>query len=752
VILARVGAAWGTGLVVAALFGDAWYWAVAGLFVVAAIAVQRGALSWSGGMALGVAAVAGSVLYINTIPSIGADSVARYAGAGTVVLTGTVVGEPEVRAADLRMRVRVEDVTAGGRTVPAGGDLLVISFRLFTYELGDRLELEGRVRLPSNPADFDYRGYLLRKGIVGEVLFPRIERVGSSDLPVHTRAIAWLRRAIADRLDAVLDVEPAALAQGVLVGRAPSLSPATKERLRATGLSHLVVVSGQNITLVGMLTASGLGWLIGRRKALLAGIVAAWCYAALAGFSPPVFRAVVMVTLTLFALRLGRPQSGFAALGLAFLILTVFDPQAIHDVSFQLSFAAMAGILLLSDRLLTLLMPPGERRLGFRGSAAEAVAVSFAAISGTLPVQLYHFEQVSLLAMPANLLVVPIFPLLVGAALLTVLLSLLSAELAGTSAVLLGVPFEWFGLVARSLGGLGAVSSSGVAGLLAATAVFGAVVGALTFGRRFGGLLARRGVAVPAFAGLAAVTAGVAVGLWSVVLTPGGGAARLDVLDIGAGQAVLVQSAEDHTVLIDGGEDGGRLLQQLNEALGPGSHRLDAVFVTSARSDHLAGLIDVVDRYEVGALVLPPGDASTFTERWLRRSFAAAGAKVVQAQPGQRLVMRGATVSVVATVAGPDGRGAAVLVEAGALPALLTGEVAPAEFGGLAAVQGGLLITPGRRLSQLLLDVVAPRALVVTGLEAPSVQVVERATWAAGTNGRLTFVASAVGVTLAKDR
>ena len=750
--LARIAGAWGLGLVSAAVVDERWYLVALPLIALAAFAVARGSVGLAEGVALPVAALLAGVLYALSTPGLSADAIAYYAGIPDVMVQGVIIDEPEVRAADLRFRFRPEGVVLGGSRSVVSGDLLVTTSRLTPYSVGDRLELEGKIGLPPNAGDFDYRAYLLRRGIVATMLFPRGERLGVDGIGWPQRGVFAARRSIAKRIEETFGAREAGLAQGVLTGRAPGLSPSAKEQLRATGLSHLVVVSGNNITLVGMLTASALGWLVGRRRALALGTAFAWAYAGLAGPSPPVFRAVVMVTLALVGLGIGRPGSAITALGLAALVMTALDPQLVHDVSFQLSFSAVAGVVFFGESL-SRAIHRDEERGGMAEALASTTAMSFAAVIATLPVQLYHFERVSLVALPANLLVVPAFPLMVGAAATTAMTAAVSTDAAAFVAPVLALPFRWFAVVASSFSGIGGVTASGTAGAVAAVASFVVVAGGVWAARATNRRLGeRRAAALTAFA--LPIAGIMAVALWWLVLRAPEPRTRVEILDVGRGQAVLIESREGQHVLVDGGEDGGRLLEQLDLALGSGVRGLDAVILTAGRSDRIAGLIDLVDRYEVPLLVVPPGDASTFTERWVRQSFEGAGTRIVEATEGQTLALSDGLVAVVGVSDGEGSpRGVSVVLWVAGVPFVVAGDAGATALMGLPAAAGGGLVASARQLSQPLLDATGPRMLLVAGQDDDAIDEVTPAlVWRVVERGRITLSVGEGGVEVATDR
>ena len=189
-----------------------------------------------------------------------------------------------------------------------------------------------------------------------------------------------------------------ALVASFLVGDDRDLPPAVAADFRAAGLSHLLVVSGANVTLALALVAPLLRRfsLVGR---LAGGTVALLLFCAMTRFEPSVLRAGAMSGLALLAAFLGRPVSGLRILALAIACLVVVDPFLVHSLGFGLSCGASAGILLLAG--------PLGRRLPGPGFVREPLAVTAAAQIGVAPIALPAFGSLPLAALPANLVAAP---------------------------------------------------------------------------------------------------------------------------------------------------------------------------------------------------------------------------------------------------------------------------------------------------------------------------------------------------------
>jgi competence protein ComEC len=478
---------------------------------------------------------------------------------------------------------------------------------------------------------------------------------------IRERALAGLGEGMPPR--------EAALARGFVLGD-DGLDPATKEDFVRAGLSHLTAVSGENVTLlalVAMPILAAFGIPLRERLVWVIGLIAV--YVPLAGSAPSIQRAGAMGVAGLLATLTGRRTSRFYALGLALVVTLAVDPGVASDVGWQLSFAAVLGILLLAapirDRLLAWLGGGTWRR-----ALAEGVAVTVAATLATAPLIAFVFEEVSLTSLAANVLALPaVAPAMwlgmVSAALAQVP-GIPLAPLNGLDALLLAYIAQvaaWCGrpswavlhvhvdLVtmlatyaamvatialgahlsrARRLTAARAASvpprstpgsDPGVTSLAAEardprhTQVAAVVlrylwvnegrphsVGVNEGRPRLGPRSGRRFAAI-AVAGLAVVAA---LGLLASCL--GGSATpvgpppglRIEVLDVGQGDAILLQPRSAPAVLVDGGPPGDELVAKLRDE---GVSRLGAAVVTHDQSDHAAGIAEALGRLPIARLV-----------------------------------------------------------------------------------------------------------------------------------------------------
>jgi competence protein ComEC len=452
----------------------------------------------------------------------------------------------------------------------------------------------------------------------------------------------------------------AELARGFVLGEDERIDAATEEDFRRSGLAHLLAVSGQNVALLALLAMpllAALGMPLRVRLLWVLGLIA--LYVPLAGAGPSIQRAGVMGALSVLATLAGRRSSRLYALAVAAIATLAIDPGIGSDVGWQLSFAAVLGILALASPLRAWIAARAGAHGPLGRALAEGAALTIAATLATAPLIAFHFGELSTTALVANLLALPA----VAPAMWLGMLAAATGQLPGfpldplnqVNALLLAYVAQvasWCGRpgwalleVRLGLGGL-ALSYLGIALAVCAipwlarrrrVAVLRRSRAQATSGRNAYSMRWRVNalrLATGRRAWVALSVGAIALGLiWSA---PGGGAGpagpvaglRMTVLDVGQGDAILLQSASAPPVLVDAGPPGEGLAEQLAAA---GVERLGAVVVTHDQSDHAGGIEELLGRMPVGRLVY------AVAGRDLRSVAAAAGAVPLRLTAGSQL-------------------------------------------------------------------------------------------------------------------
>lgn len=337
---------------------------------------------------------------------------------------------------------------------------------------GAVIEAVTTVRLPKPAKNgFDERTWLRRHGVHVVLHADRWRLTG------HRGGLGGvadrLRHALADSIAPGLDGQRRGIVEGVVLGDEQSLSEGLRQRFRASGLYHLLAVSGQNVILVAG-GALALAWLLGLPRVLgeLGALGAIAAYVLAVGAQPSVVRAGVSGVLVSLAWLAARPTDRWHFFLLGAVVLLAWNPYTLLDPGFQLSFAAVAAIFVL--------VPPLVRTLAgypLPAKLAGVVAVSTACGLATAPILWLQFHAVPLLTVPANALAAPAVAPLLGLAFAAALAGLVFAPAAAAIAWLNGWCAAYLAGCARLVGGLpGAQVTSGrsLVELLLVTAAVGA--------------------------------------------------------------------------------------------------------------------------------------------------------------------------------------------------------------------------------------------------------------------------------------
>ena len=483
---------------------------------------------------------------------------------------------------------------------------------------GERIVVDGS---PETLPDSPYGAYLARTGVAGMILSRSLEIEPGPSEPAA--ALETVRRAAATALATVLPEPEAGLAAGILIGLRERVDRELAADFTTAGVSHVVAISGWNIAIVAA-AVGALGGSLGRRRRSVLTMVAIVAYVAFSGASPSVVRAAAMAGVVLLARESGRAGRAAAALGWAVTLLLLVDPSLIADAGFQLSSLATAGLIAWAT-------PLGERigRIGggrVPGWLAESLGVSLAAQAATLPVVLATFGRLALISPAANLAIVPVVPVAMAAG----AVALGAGLLAGVGApdvltAILAFP-GWLSLtIMVAIGRFAAdvpfasATLDPPANVVAAIGSMVAVVG-LEWRRRRPRKPARRNATIGAVGSdrvrhrprlrrstrlaLFALASSVVLTAAVVVERPSG-RPTVTVLDVGQGDAILVEGSNGGRLLVDGGPDPDRLLVELDRRIPPWDRRLDAVVLSHPHEDHVAGLALLLERYRVGRTFEP---------------------------------------------------------------------------------------------------------------------------------------------------
>ncbi len=561
---------------------------------------------WLPGAVLAAIFFLGAWRYAAAQPMITPNHAAYYNDRGKVQVVGKVVDYPEIRDNTINLVVQVQSLSLPGsgsqriRVANMQGLVLVQAQPGGDWAYGDMLRITGELQTPYESADFSYRAYLARQGILSLMPYAHVEKVNSGE---GTPIKSFLYRVSNQGYETLQNLFPppeSDLLSGILLGRDEGLSPDLQEAFRRTGTTHIIAISGFNIAILAGLFLSLFTRLLGRKWGALAAILAIVGYTMLVGADAAVVRAAIMGAMGVFGGMFGRRQNGLNSLGLAALLMMFADPNIPWDVGFQLSIAATLGLVLYAQPMQYRLRQVLEHRMSeekarqWSGLLSEFFLFTLAAQVMTLPLILYHFSGVSWLALAANPLILPPQSLVMILGGLAMLAGMILPGL-GQVLAMLALPFVRYtvrmvGWLSLCSGGDFVIPQFHPLWLV----VFYAILFLLTLFPTEQRKKIWQKVFSPA-AGLL-VLAGMVVMTWTRLLSKPDGRLHATLLD--AEGTVVIQAPDGGVVLIGGGTSPSNLKQALGELLPVGDRTLEVVIIGSSARDDLNGLLGALTIYD----------------------------------------------------------------------------------------------------------------------------------------------------------
>jgi competence protein ComEC len=508
---------------------------------------------------------------------------------------------------------------------------------------------------------FDEAGYLRRQGvhvILTASTFTVVGRRGGLG-GIADR----VRGAIARSLAPGVSGERRAVIAAVVLGEDEGLSPDLRDQFRASGLYHLLAVSGQNVAYVvaGMLA---LAWLLGISRWIgeIGALAAVGGYLMAVGWQPSVVRAGVAGGLASLAWLAGRARDRWYFLLVGAAVLLAWNPYSLLEPGFQLSFGAVGSIFVLAPRIEGWLTGyPVPRAL------ATVLALSIACGGVTAPILMLHFQAAPLFTVASNAVAGPVVAPLLGLALISTALASVLPE----AALALGWVNGW---LAAYLAGCARFFGSLPHAQLTSWKSLGALTALALFGLALARLPPPRGRRAAVLVAMLAVVVGWRLRPDHPAPPPPG--LRIVMLDVGQGDGILLQTRAA-AVLVDEGPPEAAVATQLRAL---GVRRLAALVVTHPHRDHVGGAADVVDSLPVGFVLDPLEPTDSPDEAALEREAESRGVRIVPARVGQLFELGELRIRVL----WPDGpgqpgedpheHGVVLLASYGQFDALLTGD------------------------------------------------------------------------------
>ena len=357
-----------------------------------------------------------------------------------VSLIGIVDEEPDRRSDNIKYKVKTLEVGQ----IPYGfspeitfikveGNILLVAKKYPEYKYGDKIEIVGKLKTPKSAEDFDYRQYLAKDDIYSVVYFPEIKLLASGQGNWFLEKLLAVKNRFEDSINEILMEPQSSFLAGLLLGEKRGLPPDLMANFSRTGTTHIIALSGYNITIIAVTLISLFNFfMLRRRLAFWLALATIALFVLMTGAAASVVRAAIMGILVLLAQQVGRLYSIRNALIFAGAVMVYLNPKVlVFDLGFQLSFGATLGLIYISPILQTWFEPKEEdsllaqitgrkKLLESMGSLKSILIATLAAQIAVLPLLIINFGQLSLIAPLANLVILPFIPV-------TMLLGFLSA-------------------------------------------------------------------------------------------------------------------------------------------------------------------------------------------------------------------------------------------------------------------------------------------------------------------------------------
>ncbi len=597
------------------------------------------------------------------------ESHLRFYNNETAQIKGIINTDPDVGDRATQLRFKASEIKLDSEWHEIQGDALLFVPRYPTYSYGDVLLISGELETPPQLDDFDYKDYLAHQGIYSTMLYPKIEILESGQGFKPLEWIYSLRNSLSQTLAEALPEPQASLAQGIILGIRGNIPPSVSDDFSDSGTAHLLAISGLHLSIMaGIMLSIGI-WLFGKRRYLYIwlALVAIWLYALLTGMHAPVVRGAIMASIFLTAELLGRQRSAITALTFAAAIMVSLDPQILWTTSFQMSFLAMAGIILIFPRLRDIGRRIVNHTLGKHKAVVpiayfitDSFSVTLGAILAVWPVIAYYFGIVSLVAPLANFFALPALPGIIIAGALTGGLGLIALPAAQIVAWLAWLFLSYLLLVVSVFAKIPPIEFGSNSATLIWTYYPALALAIWLYSRR-------RRLRDLAAKSLTAVRPGidkmgnfisqvpkkwlippllVIVILVSVaVATLPDDNLHVSFLNVGQGDAILIQKGSQQ-ILVDGGPSPQAIALELSSKMPLWDKTIELVVLTHPQADHLTGLVEVLKRYKVRQVLYPDLDYdSPLYDEWLEL-LEAKNIKSTIAQAGQQIVLEELAIEV----------------------------------------------------------------------------------------------------------
>lgn len=493
-------------------------------------------------------------------------------------------------------------------------DKFVVYFKkdnLKPFDIGTTLYINGKFEIPNtarNNGGFDYKLYLNTISVFGTIKVSNYKVLSTKT----SNLIYIFQNLIRDKLIGLFPKDYAGILSGMLIGETNDISEETKENFKYSGITHLLAVSGSNVSLVISISVFVFSKIVGKKYSSYCSIFFTIFFIILSGSSPSVLRAGIMGILKILADILIRDSNSINNVFTSALIILLINPLSISNVGFILSFAGTIGIILLSDDIKDIILIKIKNEF-----LAETLSITISAQIVLLPIMAYFFNNISIVSLFTNIMVVPIAGALTILGLVIFVISILSHPIAVLLSYIITLIISYVVSMAKFFSSLKflnfLVITPNILEMILYYLILYIVIALIKGKVSYKNYDFEEDIKSAKFALIKYVAISIVAIL--VVINVHSSFPRkyieLNAIDVGQGDSFLIQDARNHNILIDGGGSERGNFDVGSNTLVPylldkRVNKIDLVFISHPHADHIDGIFTVIEKLKVKQVVIGP--------------------------------------------------------------------------------------------------------------------------------------------------
>ena len=528
-------------------------------------------------------------------------------------MVGTIDSLPRLNENSSTVFVQMEEICLPQTPCqPVSGRAYIVVNYTMDFSYGDQIEIFGKLSSPEDYESFPEIRYLQSKLTFSKIAFPYMTFIEENHGNPIKALLFQIREKGVNLLFQLFPQPESSLLAGILFGEEDLIPTDVETAFRNTSTSHIIVISGFNITILAALCLNLLKRFLNKWQSTLATLLILIGYTIMVGGDAAVSRAAVMGAMGLIGVLFGRRQTGVNSLMFTAAVLCIVNPFLVHDVGFQLSFVATLGLILFSDPIAKQLqkwLKKDESENSFLTLLIyDYLSPLLAAQIIVTPLLIYYFRQFSLVSLPANLLIAPLQPPIMIFGGLSVLLGFFAFPLGKLFSF---IAWAFTAMTIRIVTAFNAIPTNSIhLAQLSVTTVllFYIVIILVYFAIRNKKITLQK--LTPPFIATGLVI--LVLLIWQINHTSADGNLHIHFLDVSQGDAILIQTPHGNRILINGGKSSVSLSNALYRTLPITQHQLDAAIVASPGNTNMGALQQFVQENQTPLVFWGiEGDSST---------------------------------------------------------------------------------------------------------------------------------------------